>query len=102
MSKLLSYIESGIVGVVCVVVVFVVVVVVKNSHQQQRINHPGLTVFWIVSLSLTSLVGLGSYVRCIYSCTNMEYVYLKRLQTEKSENGDINQDVRACGKICDK
>jgi hypothetical protein len=28
-SKLLSYIESGIVGVVCVVVVFVVVVVVK-------------------------------------------------------------------------
>jgi len=46
MSKLLSYIESGIVGVVCVVcvvVVFVVVVVVKNSHQQQRINHPGLT-----------------------------------------------------------
>jgi len=29
-------------------------------------------------------------------------VYRKRLQTEKSGNGDINQDVRACGEICDR
>jgi len=74
-SKLLSYIESGIVGIVCVVVVFVfvvvVVIVVKISRQQKGINHSGLTVFWIVGLPLISLVGLGSYVRCIYSRTNL-------------------------------